>query len=108
LYSLKLSAELKAVVLLNLADFGLNLSDLTNCLHLFLLDTEGLEENILNTAVDALLERFGQPRMPVLAYPGDWAEAVGYNGEKTYRLWIYDSDYIDEYFSYCRWILRYF
>ena len=108
LYSLKLSTELKAVVLLNLADFGLNLSDLTNCLHLFLLDTEGLDENILNTAVDALLERFGQPRMPVLAYPGDWADAVGYNGEKTYRLWIYDSDYIDEYFSYCRWILRYF
>lgn len=108
LYSLKRDGDLKAIILVNLAEFGLNLSDLTNCLHLFLLDGEGADEGILSAAAGSLMDRHRQSRMPLLAYPADAAAEAGLGGEKTYRLWIYDSDHIDEYFRYCRGILRHF
>ncbi|MDI6891221.1 MAG: hypothetical protein QMC83_09865 [Thermodesulfovibrionales bacterium] len=42
LFSLKQEGALKAIIVANLSDTGLNLSNLTNCIHVFVLDSDDL------------------------------------------------------------------
>jgi hypothetical protein len=88
LFSLKLKGSLVAVFMLNFSDVGLNMSDLNNCLNVFVLDPEELTRDTLSLAISILFIRFDQESMPVLIFPLSYAQSQQISYERTYTLWV--------------------
>ncbi len=107
LISLKKFDVLKAIIVVNISDIGLNLSDLTNCLKIFVLDQEDLSKDILNSILSLICSKFKQDEMPVLLYPVSYAENRSILYEKRYNLWILDMKFSDQYFKQLRRLLRF-
>jgi hypothetical protein len=103
LFSLKIDGFLKAVFMLTLSDIGLNLSNLTNCFHVFILDKESLSPEVLVSALQlsAIDHTCAQMQStPILIYPEDYARMHNLVQDKAYKLWIFDIRYCDHYFQY--------
>jgi hypothetical protein len=107
LFSLKKDGALKAVIMVNKSDLGLNLSELTNCIKVFVLDSEALSKQTLNQMLDAIFGKMQINETPVLLYPASYAEEHSIGFDKTYDLWILDLKYIDDYFNYVNRLLRF-
>lgn len=86
-YSLKKNGEVKAVITVNLSDAGLNLSDLTNCIQVLILDPELFPKDIIFLALSILTHKYEQNEIPVLVYPLSYVEAAGIAYDKKYSLW---------------------
>ena len=97
LYVLKADDRLQAVAMLNLADIGLNLSDLTNSITLFVLDQRELNKEIIYDALSVLMKRFGQQEIPVLIYPEAVAKSLKIPVEKRYVMWTLMPHHSDSY-----------
>lgn len=106
MFSLKSSDSLKAVFIVNKADFGLNLSELTSAIQVFVPDHEELPRELLDLILSLLCLKFKRPRVPVLLFPRDAAEAYNIEIEKTYLLWIYNSMYMDDFYPAMKKITR--
>ncbi len=107
LLCLKKHGELKALFVINLADFGLNMSDLTNCVSLFILDQDDLPKNILQTALAQSLAKYSLNSLPILLYPISYADKQAISYEKKYSLWILNMHYTDHYFRYLKRMLKF-
>jgi hypothetical protein len=99
LFSLKNNIDLMAIFMVNISDVGLNLSDLTNCIKVFVLDSNGLPKNILFLTLSSLSAKFEQDEIPVMIYPVSYAEIQSLPYEKLYRLWVLNTQYGDQYFK---------
>ena len=97
LFSLKKDDELLAIFVANQSDLGLNMSDLTNCVQIFILDETMLDENNLSIILTQLSNQYDQEELPVLIYPKDTADTLGVEYEKTYSLTVLNLDYISPY-----------
>ncbi|MBU4053166.1 MAG: PilZ domain-containing protein, partial [Proteobacteria bacterium] len=69
LFSLRRENQLKAVFSINSADIGLNFSDITNSIHVFIIDSEELEVEILEISLMKLSTFFSIKDIPILIYP---------------------------------------
>ena len=98
IFSLKNGIDLKAVFLANISDVGLNMSDLTNCIKVFVLDSNGLSKDILYSTISSLSVKFEQNEIPVLIYPVSFAETQSVPYEKLYQMWVLNTQYGDQYF----------
>jgi hypothetical protein len=107
LFSLKKSGQLKAVILANLSDIGLNLSDITNCLKVFVTDESEFSTDIFQTAVSIVAEITAKEDFPVLLYPVAFADERKIPYEKIYNLWACSLKYSDPYFRYLGRLLRF-
>ena len=106
LYGLKRNDRLQAVAMVNLADVGLNLSDLTNCITLFVLDQEELTNEIVYRALSVLMKRLGQEQLPVLIYPEAAAGSLKIPVEKRYVMWSLMPHFADGFHHYTNALLR--
>ena len=88
LFSLKKEKILQAVVMVNVSDATLNLSNLTNCIHVFCIDEDSLDRNMLYSALHVLSKYYDQDEIPVLLYPVSYADAQLIPYEKIYDLWV--------------------
>jgi hypothetical protein len=100
LFSLKKDGDLKAIAIVNTSDIGLNMSDLTNCLKVIVMDDE-LPRNTLHMIMSLLSVKFEQNEIPVLLYPVSYAEKQSIHFEREYSFWILNLDYHDKYFKAC-------
>ncbi len=107
LYALKLAGVLKAVIVLNVTDIGLNMSDLTNSVKIIVLKQEDLNYRIIRTALLALFQRHQIDEMPILAFPATVAAALDIPCEKVYNLWILNMNHTDDYFRYLKRLLKF-
>jgi hypothetical protein len=107
IFSLKFNGDLKAVILFDISEIGLNLSDLTNCIKLIVLDPRGLTRQVLQACFSQLIQMAGCREMPVMIYPAEFAASVGISIEKLYNLWILNMQHTDEYFRYLNRLLRF-
>jgi hypothetical protein len=98
LFSLQNGVNLKAVCMVNISDVGLNMSDLTNCIKVFVLDANGLSKDILYLTLSHLSTKFEQSEIPVLIYPVSFAETQSVPYEKLYQMWVLNTQYGDQYF----------
>jgi hypothetical protein len=108
LFSLKRDGRLKALMVAQVSEIGLNLSDLTNCVHAVVLDAEGLPPATLTAAIRAVTQATGQQEVPALIFPLSYAQNNGMPVEKTYHLWtfhIYGQG--QAYLKYVNRLLRY-
>ncbi len=106
LFSLKNNGMLKAVFMVNISDVGLNMSELTNCIHIIVLDSDEFSKNILNTAVSELSKYYEHDEVPVLLYPLSYAEEQSIEYEKTYNLLVLGIEHFDHYFKQLAKLLR--
>ncbi len=105
-FSLKKEGVLKAIFLVSLSDIGLNMSSLTNCIKVIVLDPQDLPRQTLNQMLSFLLDSFNQQEMPVLLYPQSYAAHVGITSDKTYNLWVLNCHNLDPYFQFCERFTR--
>jgi hypothetical protein len=107
LYSLKQDGSLKAIFLANTSNLGLNLSDITNCVKVFVTDSEQLDADTLRAAIQSVADIIGKEDFPALLYPAALADEWEIDSEKTYNLWVCSLQYSDEYFRYLGRLLRF-
>jgi hypothetical protein len=100
LLSLRQDGVLKALIMANLSDVGLNMSNLTSSATVLVLD-ENLPRNMLDFALTSVEEKFGRNGMPVLLYPVSYAEKKALPSEKMYTLWVLNLQFLDPYFKFC-------
>ncbi len=106
LFSLKMDGYLKAVVVVNISDIGLNLSDLTNSIHVIILDPDGLPSEIIKTVFSMLTTAYDQNEISILLYPSSYAKNHHIPSEKLYKFWALNMQYTDHYFSYIESLLK--
>jgi len=106
LFSLKKDGVLKAIFIVDEADIGINLSDLTNCIKVIVVDPDDLPKNTLQLILSLLLVKFGAQELPVLLYPLSYAQSQTIPYEKLYTLWILNLQFLDQYFKFCETLLN--
>ncbi len=107
LFSLKENGSLKAIIMVNISDIGLNMSDLTNCINVFVLNPEELSGDTLQLILSAVSEKIEEDEMPVLLYPATYAENLSLSHEKIYNLWVLDMQYTDHYFRCLKHMIKF-
>lgn len=105
IFSLRKNGRVICVIVVTVADFGLNMSDLTNCFKVFVLEADHLSPSILKFILSTLCIKYGRGEMPVLLYPSHIAQQLNIDIEKFYNLWILNLQYLDKYFEFCNMLI---
>lgn len=100
LVSLKNNGIFKAFFMVNISDTCLNMSDLTNGIKAIVLDSEGLDADIMKTTINILLKNNNMPEAPTLVYPTTYAEESKFEYEKRYTMWILNMQHLDSYLKF--------
>lgn len=100
LFALKKDGALKAFALAVVSDTGFNLSNLTNCVHVFVIDGEDLPADVLYRHLALLSPHYMEDEIPLLLYPLSYAENQSIPYEKVYNLWAFDTKYVGSFYEY--------
>ncbi len=109
LFALKEDGRLKAFIIVNVSDIGLNLSDLVHCLNALILEPRDLPPEVLLSALRLALRATRQHGIPALIFPLSYAEENGIPIEKVYHLWafhIFDAN-SQAYYKYLSRLTKY-
>lgn len=85
--------SLKAVLIVNRSDLGVNLSELLNGIKIIVTDTAGLPWEVLNKALAELTPVYRAGTVPLMIYPASYASEKGIPVDKKYLLWIMSIEY---------------
>ncbi len=107
IFALRYKESLCALVLVNLADPGLNMSDLTNSVQFIVTDETYLTSGLIRATVNSLSDLFEHDEIPVLLFPRSTAEKLNMEPEKTYALWVYNTQNLDYYFKFLKRLLKF-
>lgn len=107
MFSLKRDGIQKAVIMVNIADLGLNMSDLTNCMTVWVTDECALDKDMLMAALGRLTELFEGTQVPVLLFPETFALARQIPFEKRYSLWVHSLRTIEGFNTYIKSLLKF-
>jgi hypothetical protein len=103
--SLKKEGVLKAIVVVTVSDIGLNMSNLTNCIHVLLAGNSGSGDvpfEQLRRELLSLSPNYIEDEVPLLLYPSTYMENQAESYEKVYDLMILDSAYIEHFEEYMK------
>jgi len=106
LHSLKKDGKLKAVAMVNISDVGLNLSDLTNCINVIVVDPDDFPKEIFYIVLSMLSTKYEQTEMPILLYPLSYADSQEIHYDKQYTLWALNLQRFDDYLKFASRLLR--
>ena len=98
-FSLYQNGVCQVIFMVLRSNAGLNLSNLTNCVHAFVLEPDRLEPKVLFHALRSLNRYFSKDRMPILVYPENYMRERNLPYEKTYTLWVLSMEATDDYFN---------
>ncbi len=106
LFALRYEGIPAAVLMCNRSDVGLNMSDLTSGIQIFVIDPSRLTAHVLQRALARLAKWYDSQRFPLLVYPEEAAGPCGLAAEKRYTAWVLNLDYTDRYFDYVRRLIH--
>jgi hypothetical protein len=106
LFSLKKNHNLKAVIIVNVSDIGLNLSNLTNGTKVIVLDNDELPREVLMAALTKVSSSYEESEMSVMVYPVSYAETQAIVYEKLYTMWVLNMQNTDDYFGYLESVIK--
>ncbi|MFZ3209394.1 MAG: PilZ domain-containing protein [Geobacteraceae bacterium] len=106
LFSLRKNGCLKAIIMVNISDIGLNMSNLTNSIKAIVLDSDDLPRDIFFEALARLSTKYEENEIPVLVYPVSYAESHDIAYEKLYTMWILSMQHTDDYFRYIEGMIK--
>jgi hypothetical protein len=104
--AVKKNGELKAVVLVNRTDIGLNFSELTNATKVFVVDSGGFKKNDFKVIMALVAMKYNLERFPLLVYPVTYLDTARITYEKVYSCNIMSLRYWDEYMRYMREFMK--
>ena len=107
LYSLMENGVPSALFMLSISDAGINMSDLVNCIHIFILKPESVSSDTLHGGLHLLCGRYNQDKVTCLLYPQRIADDLNIPYEKLYTLWSMDTTHSDLFFRYLKGLLRF-
>jgi hypothetical protein len=99
LFSLKDGDSLMAVFIANMSDWGLNMSNLTNCITAIVLD-DTLSADNFSSACNEVVKCYGEEEVTALVFPLSYAEKTGLSRGKVYTLWSFNTQYTDAYLDF--------
>jgi len=100
LYSLLEDSELKAIIIADVTDIGFNMSNLTNCTTVIILD-ELTPRLCVESALATVSEEYEHEEMPVLIYPAAYVANNSLPIDKLYTLCIMNLQYTDLFLKFC-------
>ncbi|MCK5471268.1 MAG: hypothetical protein KAI99_22245, partial [Cyclobacteriaceae bacterium] len=107
-FSLKYRDKLKAVFVANISDIGMNMSDLTNCITIFILEPNDLPLTEFSAALNEICGIYENNNIPIMIYPSIYAENNSISKSKIYNLWVLDVQNIgDIYYNHLAKLLRF-
>jgi len=107
LYALRQQGRLKVLLIANVSDLGLNLSDLTRCVHAIVLEREGLTSAIFATAVQLAARSAGLEDAVALVFPESYPIENSIPVDKIYHLWTFHVESAGQvYFGYLSRLTR--
>ncbi len=98
--SIRKNGELKAVLAINRTDVGLNFSDLTNALQMYVVDDSGFKPQDFKFMLSLVADRFTMRKFPVMVHPAGFMADKNIPYEKTYRCNVISSHFWDDYMRY--------
>ncbi|MFA6505700.1 MAG: hypothetical protein WCT14_06370, partial [Treponemataceae bacterium] len=98
-FSLKQDGVLKAIIMVSLTDLGLNLSNLTNCVHVFVVNSETLLPKTLFSGISDICEHYERLEIPIMVYPSSYLDEKSVAYDKKYQLWVLNMNNSDGYFK---------
>ena len=98
--SVRKNGELKAVAAVNITDLGLNFSELSNAVLLYIVDGSGFTKKDLNLVMSTLAVEFNLERYPAMVYPGEFLDKIGIVPDKVYNFMTVNLEYGDDYMRY--------
>ena len=104
--SLKKGDTLLAVFLIDRADTGINMSELSNSIKVFIVAPHEVTKETLSNVLQELVRKYYEGSARALIFPVSYAEEQGFPYEKKYTLWITGFDFTDKYFKFIRRLLR--
>lgn len=106
LYSVKYNESIKVIIMINISDSCLNMSDLTNCLKIFIIDSVKIEKGIFLSLINHALKLNDIQEAPVLTYPTSFLHEKGIVVEKQYDMFILSMQHLDKYFNFIKKLKR--
>ncbi len=100
LFTLKKGREVKAIFVVMVSDAGLNMSEVTNCIHVFVLDSDNVTPATINSVLSALSKFYAEESIPVLLFPAHYGQNNKDLFQKRYNLCIFDLQYLDDYLKF--------
>jgi sarcosine oxidase delta subunit len=99
-YSLKnQNGRLTAMFILNFSDVGLNMSSLTNCIQIVVIDEEKVGADKIKRVLDLLADHYGG-EAPVLLFPRRYADDNDLAYENVYTLGVLNLKYISKFLEF--------
>jgi len=99
--ALRHNNRLCACLVIHRSNIGLNLSDLTNCVKVLIVDNREIDGAIIQNALRRVFRDYQLSiDMPLLLYPVEAVEKLRIPFEKHYCLWILNTRYSDKYFKF--------
>lgn len=99
--SLRKAGRLCACFIVHRSNIGLNLSDLTNCVKVLIVDNRKVDRSVIDNTLLRIFRDFQlSADMPVLMYPVEAVENLKIRAEKRYCLWILNTRHSDKYFKF--------
>jgi len=107
LVALRNNGIMNALIMVDRSETGINLSDLTNGLKVFVIEPN-LPLTILKDSLSHLSGAFqDSTEVPTLIYPSTYGIDQGLEPEKKYTLWVINMEASDKYFRYLKLMLRF-
>jgi len=106
LFTLRRKGRPVAVFVANRSDIGLNMSDLTNCIQVFVIDLQPGLSNVIYRALTKIINWYPDIGVPVMIYPDSAAEHLRLPAEKKYTSWVLNLDHTDRYFEYISRLIK--
>ncbi|MFP4040207.1 MAG: hypothetical protein ACLFS7_06665 [Desulfosudaceae bacterium] len=99
LLSLKSEGYLKAILMINTSDIGLNMAEFTSCVKIFIIDARDLSKTALTACLDRICRNLKKTYMPVFTYPAALSTELPLPHDQTYCFWALDTQYTDQLFK---------
>ncbi|MCU0576037.1 MAG: hypothetical protein MUD15_04320 [Desulfobacterota bacterium] len=96
----------QAFLIADQSDAGINLSELLNSIKIYVVDPD-LPWADLVKAVLSLGDRYETESIPLLVYPAGYLKTRGISYEKSYNLWVLNTEYGDDYVEYIKQKLQF-
>jgi len=100
IYSLKKNDDLRAVFIVEQSEQGLNLSELLNCIKIFITNTKETPWEVLSIAISKLASVYQSNRIPILFYPFEYIEQNDIPYERQYTLWTLNMQYVHKHIEF--------
>ena len=101
LYSLKENNKLKAVFIIDWSNIGINMSELLNCIKIFVIEMN-LSWEYLKSAINAFGIIYPDDKISVMIYPTEYLNLNNIYTDRYYNLWMLESNYGYEYIDYLK------